>query len=201
MIHVSYTPNVFDPTTTQRWSERWTIGVSIETLLPERIKRVNRVNRALIARRNGIRIEPTEWWRQLVDGDCIDFYEEPAGFESATLALPFIGEVFTVTSPLAVAATLTAAAAVSAIAAKAAVSALTPSVHKPKKGDRAQGTYGFQGITANRRDEGAALPVVYGETRVAGPIVGLWTRSTANATELYLIAVVAGHEVERIGDK
>jgi hypothetical protein len=60
-----------------------------------------------------------------------------------------------------------------------------------------------RGQTVSFRSPAAAAQIVYGETRVSGPIVFMATSGFGNATDnkfLWVSVALAGHEVESIGD-
>ena len=198
MIRCIWRRSIFDPTKRDVWESEWTPAASVASMIPDPI----RGQEGLRVTRNGHTVERDDWGQLLGPEDLVEFDVLP-------------GEVFSLGNILAtatIAATsVTAAAPYAPLFAFADLvgTALIATVvgnllhdKPPKSGQADSATYGFGGVGANPAYNGAPYPFVFGEMRVSGPIINVFTQALTDQDEfLYVLVMVAGHEVAQIGDK
>lgn len=163
-----------------------------------------------------VRRDDPEWSHIVPDGSVLQFVETDAGIETIAIALiaAYIAASSAAAAALvsigvgAAAATVIASVAVSA-ASIAVVGAVgygiykgfralfptapgIPGISTSTSGNRGK-NFGFGGI-ANTIEDGAPVPVVYGEHRVGGAILAAWNTANGNGDEVahYMICVSEG---------
>ena len=171
--------SVLDPWNRDTKDVRHVRGATVDLFVPEGFEFIMRNARR--AKRSDI----------VLDGDHITYaadLREPLT-ASATVFL-FGVELFT--APLYV--VLAGGAALTFFASKYLLP--TPD---PAEGKKQSKNYGFTGI-GNARAEGDTVPVVYGEMRVGGQIIGEYIKSDSEGSTYHALVCVSEGPVESIGD-
>jgi len=174
MIRCFLQSNALDPKGGRTsWIEEWGPECTPMKMLPRELREHLE---QLACYRNGNKIKDTDWHKQCTDGDLVTYVFEPHGAFGVIFIL--LSVAFTLRS-------------------------LGQKQKKPAQpGEIDSTTYGFGGAGKNQTKEGSALPIVYGEMRVAGVAINVWTTAPALAEhEINMLIALSGSEVEMIGDQ
>jgi len=149
-----------------------------------------------------------EWEMIPQDGSVLVYLNTDSGIEAAIFAFvmtTFTASVFTATV-VAVTATVLINAAISMAISYALNALLAPSSQSAPQfssgGGRGKnsGTYGFDSIRT-RAQNGATIPVVYGEHATGGDVICSWREAMGNSTSqtLFMLVSLSEGEVQSIG--
>ncbi len=218
IVHCTQFLSPFDASQARKWEAAWGPDCTIANLTPETFRGLPDV----MVMRNGERVKPEDYEQVLCPGDYVGWSLDPGGpFAVAPVLTSFTGVgmgagIGTTAAGLSFggmslgtlglgAKSLAAAAFLGNLAFTVGLSALLGGLLKqkpPKPGEKDSPTYSFGGISSNPDYAGAAWPFVFGQPRVAGPIINVYTDAQSEADEyLYVLMMPAGHEVTAIGDK
>jgi hypothetical protein len=204
VIHVHVIPNILEREKRETREVECVPGVTPRSLAPEGADPTR-----LVCTRAGVEVEGDAWDQQLTDGDHLVFWLEPqatAVAAGAALAVKASAAAVAASTPAwYLTAAIAAAKLVGVFAINFAIAKILGPSKKPSQPNEADSstTYDFRGIQSNAEANGAAIPVVYGRHRVAGPIIAQTTRTFSAPAEtfLYLLMVLGEGPVESIGGK
>lgn len=193
-VRVRARRNWLDSTASEEaWMERPRTGVSVLDLRPAQFAGVPDDHLVIIL--SGRRLTPAQ--AALVEpqgGDEIFFSSTPGIPVAAMASLLAVAETSFIAIAAATVANIIVGAALSYLASLIA----TPDPGTPDAGDEASPTYAIDGAY-NRAQNGASIPIVYGETRVGGQILQVFTRANAQfKSTLYMLIGLGEGPVESV---
>lgn len=140
--------------------------------------------------RNGKEVPRGEWGEVLAEGDFIHFYTLPG-----LIPLPFSVAVVAFLNQVGL-----------AIALSIISRLLMPSKKPNKRDEEDSANNGFANLQSNDRFEGVPMLVIYGEHRVAGPVVNQVVRTSLDGlgnpvSEVSLLILLCDGQIQAVGDK